>query len=146
MQSTLKLKGRARIRIKDKDGNVVKEFYRDNLITVVGFTLFAQLIADEAVTAPSHMAVGDSSDDPESGQTDLQGTELARTTVTTSRVDNEITYTADFSGIGADIQVSEFGIFNDASAGTMIARFTYPQFTLFASQSMDIDWTMRVGQ
>lgn len=140
------LTGRARIRIKDDSGRVLDEWEEENLVVVDGFTLAAQLLADESVTAVSHMAAGDSGIAPAQSQSDLQGTEKARTTVTTSRQDNEVTYTADFSGIGSDISVSEFGLFNDGSAGTMFARFLTTTFTLFASQSMEIDWTIRVGQ
>lgn len=146
MTDHIKLSGRVRIEVKDRDGRLLRVIEKENLVVIDGFGLAAALIADESVNAISHMAAGDSSADPEEDQSDLQGTEQARTTVTTSRADHILTYTADFSGIGADVSVAEFGLFNDGSAGTMLARFTVESFTLFSGQSMDISWEIRVGQ
>lgn len=142
----IKLTGRARIVVRDADGQIVHVAEHDNLVVEDGFNLAAALIAGEAVSAISHMAAGDSSIEPVLADSDLQGTEQARTTVNTSRSDNEITYTANFSGISSDVDVSEFGLFNNSSGGTMFARFLTETFTLFAGQDMEIDWTIRVGQ
>lgn len=146
MKDGIKLSGRYRIRIRDADNALIRELRGENLVVVSGYELAAGLIAGEALTAVSHMAAGDSEAAPDEDQVDLQGTEEARVAVTTDRVDHEITHTADFSGIGADVEVAEFGLFNDAAAGTMFARFTVEPFTLFSGQSMDIAWSIRVGQ
>ena len=142
----LPLVGRVSVAVRDKDGRLLWKGCRKNLVVVDGFNLAAALIAKESVTEVTHMAAGDSANAEDEGQSDLQGTELARVSVSTNRIGNEITHTADFSGINQDITVSEFGLFNDSSAGTMFARFTYSTFTLYAGQSMEIDWTIRVGQ
>ena len=142
----IKLTGRVRGVVRNPDASVAWEFEDDNLVVVDGFNLAAALIAGESATAVSHMAAGDSGSTPGITQSDLQGTEQARTTVSTSRDGNEITHTADFSGIASDVTVSEFGLFNSNSGGTMFSRFVYQTFTLFAGQSMEIDWTIRVGE
>jgi len=142
----ISLMGRVGVSVWDERGRLCWRNHKENLVVVDGFNLAAALIAKESVTEVTHMAAGNSSTAEDESQSDLQGTELARVSVNTSRIGNEITHTADFSGINSDITVSEFGLFNDSSAGTMFARFTYSTFTLYAGQSMEIDWTIRVGQ
>ena len=148
MMDGLKLYGRVKwIKIWNPDGSLARHIPGGpNQIVVDGFHLAAGLIAGEALTPISHMAAGDGQAQPNENQADLQGTELARTTVTTSRVDNEITYTANFSSIGSNIDVTEFGLFNDGVAGDMFCRFVVEEFTLFSGQSMDIAWEIRVGK
>lgn len=146
MQDGIALRGWWNLLVRNPDGSLSLAKEGENLVVVDGFELAAALIADESVTAPSHMAAGDGTAEPEEGQSDLEGTEQARTTITTSRTDHIITYTANFSSLSSDVDVSEFGIFNDASAGTMLARFITEQFTLIAGQSMDITWEIRVGR
>lgn len=146
MKSILPLRGSYRLRVRDAEGEVVREEAGENLVVVDGFNLAAGLIAGESLTPISHMAAGDSDAEPDEDQSDLQGTEQARVTVTTARTDHTISYTADFSSIGADVTVAEFGLFNDGTAGTMLARFIVESFTLFSGQSMDIVWEIRVGQ
>lgn len=146
MKDGITLKGRWKLRVRNSDGSVALAKEGENLVVVDGFELAAALIADESVDAPSHMAAGNGTSDPEEDQSDLQGSELARTTITTSRSSYIISYTADFSALASDQDVSEFGIFNAASAGTMFARFVTETFTLVAGQSMELVWEIRTGQ
>lgn len=143
---SIPLSGFYDLQIRDRFGEVIEKKSGENLVVESGFFLYAKLAAGEAVSAVSHMAVGDNNQQPQLDQTALLGTELARVTTTTSRSESLITYTADFSSITSTISVSEFGIFNDATAGDMLARFVVDTFDLFSGQSMDIEWTIRMGQ
>lgn len=114
-----------------------------NLVVVDGFQLAAELITGTG-TPVSHMAAGDDGAPPEEEDSTL-GNELDRVSVTTARDGHVIEHVADFSGISQDIQVSEFGLFNASSGGTMFARWVEDTFTLFSGQSMEVSWEIRVG-
>lgn len=117
-----------------------------NLVVTDGKTLCTQLIADEAVTAPSHIAMGSDGQAVLEGMTDLQGIEHERQAVVTTRIGNQLKYATTLgTTIGADVVVNEFGIFNAASAGTMLARFLSQQFTMGVGDLLDVNWTLTVG-
>jgi hypothetical protein len=116
-----------------------------NLIVTDGLELLAQLIGSSA-TKPSHMAMGGDSAQPTDSQSDLQGSEFERVTISTSVSGREVSYSASFgSGLSSTQTIREFGIFNDASAGTMLARFVTPRIKLQPGESLDVDWTLVVG-
>lgn len=147
MKDYVPISGRVRVVVRDDDGSIVHVEESDNIVVIDGFNAFAALIAAEAISAVSHMAVGDGGGtQPDEDQSDLQGTELARVSTTLTRTDNELEYVSDFSSISGDVDVNEFGLFNDATAGTMFARWVTNTFTLFDSQSMEVSWTIRVGR
>jgi hypothetical protein len=116
-----------------------------NLIVTSGLELLAELIASGA-TRPSHMAIGSDGSRPTLGETDLQGTEFERVSISTSRSGREITYLATFgSGLGSTSTVQEYGIFNDPSAGTMLARFTSPAVDVQPGDDLEVTWVNLVG-
>jgi hypothetical protein len=92
------------------------------------------------------MAIGSDGSRPVLGQTDLQGTEFERVAISTSRSGREIIYEATFgSGLGSTSTVQEYGIFNDASAGTMLARFTSPAVDVQPGDDLEVTWINLVG-
>lgn len=94
---------------------------------------------------PTHMAVGNSANAPAEGQSALQGTELARVAFSNeSQTGNQITYTASFTGSWSGT-VEEAGIFDAASAGTMLARFLTGTFDKDSNDEIEIRWTLTVG-
>lgn len=139
----LTLTGFVRVRVWDKEGNLVLERSGRNRVVEDGFQLAAELITGSG-TPVSHMAAGDDATPPEEEDSAL-GNELARTDVTTSRDGHVIEHVATFTDIEDDIEVSEFGLFNANSGGTMFARWVEDTFTLFVSQSMEVSWEIRIG-
>lgn len=116
-----------------------------NLIVTSGLELLAELIASGG-TRPSHMAIGSDGSRPMLGETDLQGTEFERVSISTSRSGREVNYLANFgSGLGSTSTVQEYGIFNDATAGTMLARFTSPPVDVQPGEDLEVSWTNLVG-
>jgi hypothetical protein len=78
------------------------------------------------------------------------GTELARvaltsTTIVTTNVTNDaIQYVATFlpgTGTGA---VTEAGLFNDASAGTMLCRTVFPVINKGAADTLTVTWKVTI--
>lgn len=136
----LKLEGRVKVW---RNGELLHS--GRNLIVTDGLKLLAQLIGSSA-TKPSHMAMGGGSAQPTDSQADLQGTEYERVLISTLVSGREVSYTAGFgSGLSSTQTIKEFGIFNDGSAGTMLARFVTPDIKLRPGESLSVDWTLVVG-
>ncbi len=129
MENTINVKGHIEYKII-RNGKVIKQWENHNLITSAGKALLASLAGDAAAVPFTFLALGTSTTAPAVGQTALQAeitdTGLARAAATVSRVTTNVTndtlqlvYTWTASGSKT---VEEIGMFNDASAGTMLGR------------------------
>ena len=135
----LKLTGKLSIAINDE---VVKEV--PNLVVTAGKNYVADRIKNNS-TVMSHMAIGTGSTAAAAGDTAL-GSQTARTALTTTTVtNNEIVYVDTFpagTGTGA---ITEAGIFNASSGGTMLCRTVFSVVNKGANDAMTITWTVTVS-
>jgi hypothetical protein len=136
----LKLKGKLTIALNDE---VVQEV--PNLVVTTGKDYVASRIKDATATAMSHMAIGTGSTAAAASDTAL-GSQSARTTLTSTTVtDNDVVYVDTFpagTGTGA---ITEAGIFNASSGGTMLCRTVFSVVNKGASDAMTITWTVTVS-
>lgn len=139
--------GRLDIRLFGPDGELKEHREVDNLVVTAGKNHIAdQLSASPGEAAMSHMAVGTGSTAPAAGNTAL-GAEVDRNALT-SRTEsaNVVTYVGTWAaGDATNSALAEAGIFNAASAGTMLARATYTAIDKQAGDSLTITWTVTVG-
>ena len=135
----LKLTGKLSIAINDE---VVQEV--PNLVVTAGKNYVADRIKNNS-TVMSHMAIGTGTAAAAAGNTAL-GSESARTALTSSTVtDNEIVYVDTFAaGVGTGA-ITEAGIFNASSGGTMLCRTVFSVVNKGASDAMTITWTVTVS-
>ena len=74
------------------------------------------------------------------------GSESARTALTSSTVtDNEIVYVDTFAAGTGTGAITEAGIFNASSGGTMLCRTVFDVVNKGASDAMTITWTVTVS-
>lgn len=136
----LKMKGRLTISINDE---VVQEI--DNLVVTTGKEYVASRIKDTTATAMSHMAIGTGTTAAAAGDTALVS-ESARTALTSTTVStNTVVYVDTFgagTGTGA---ITEAGVFNASSSGTMLCRTVFSVVNKQADDSMTITWTITVS-
>lgn len=136
----LKLTGKLAIAL---NGEVVQEV--DNLVVTAGKGYVASRMKDATATAMSHMGIGTGSTAAAASNTAL-GSQSVRVALSGTTVSsNEVTYTATFgagSGTGA---ITEAGIFNASSSGTMLCRTVFSVVNKGASDSMTITWTVTVS-
>lgn len=136
----LKLKGKLTIALNDE---VVQEV--PNLVVTTGKDYVASRMKDATATAMSHMAIGTGSTAAAASDTAL-GNQSARTTLTSTTVtDNDVVYVDTFpagTGTGA---ITEAGIFNASSGGTMLCRTVFSVVNKGASDAMTITWTVTVS-
>ena len=136
----LKLQGKLQIRLNDE---VVQEV--DNIVVTAGKGYVASRMKDATATAMSHMAIGSGSTAAAASDTAL-GNQLGRVALTSTTVSAAVvTYVASFpagTGTGA---VTEAGILNAASGGTMLCRTVFSVVNKGASDSMTVTWTVTVS-
>jgi hypothetical protein len=144
IQETIKAKGELSIKLFGPDGKLKSEKTVPNLVVTTGRTFIAARMVGTP-TAMSHMAIGSGTTDPAVGDTALQ-TELGRVTLTSSASSGAVvTYIASFgagTGTGA---VTEAGILNASSGGTLLCRTEFAVVNKGADDSMSITWTITVS-
>lgn len=148
LQDNIKTKGTLTLVLTDENGNV-KQQDEHNLVVSTGLAYIASRMRDASATAMSHMAVGSGSVAAAAGNTTL--TELGRvaltstTIVTTSVANDAVQYVATFpagTGTGA---ITEAGIFNASSAGTMLCRTVFAVINKGALDTLTITWKVTVA-
>lgn len=136
----LKLKGKLTIALNDE---VVQEV--DNLVVTAGKGYVASRIKDASATAMSHMAIGSGTTNPAAGDTALE-TELGRVSLTSTSVSGAVvTYVATFAAGTGTGAVTEAGILNASSSGTLLCRTEFNVVNKGSSDSMTVTWTVTVS-
>ena len=140
-----KVSGHLEIVLRDKDGKVKETRSVKNLIVTTGVNYIADRMADAAESAMSHMAVGTGSTAAAAGDTTLE-TEHGRVSLTsTSQTNEDVVYVASFgagTGTGA---LTEAGILNAASGGTLLCRTVFSTVNKGANDTLQITWTVTVA-
>lgn len=143
---SIKMTGRVHIELRDKFGNLKETRDVDNLVVTAG----KQHIADQLSSSPggaamSHMAVGTGTTAAAAGDTALV-TETDRNALT-SRTDSGavVTYVGDWAAGDATAALTEAGIFNAASTGTMLCRAVFSAINKAAGDTLQISWALTIG-
>jgi hypothetical protein len=144
IQESIKAKGELSIKLFGPDGKLKAEQNVSNLVVTTGKGYIAARMVGTPSTM-SHMAIGSGTVDPAVGDTTL-GSELGRSALTSSTASGAVvTYIASFgagTGTGA---VTEAGIFNASSGGTLLCRTEFATVNKGADDSMSITWTITVS-
>lgn len=145
---SLKATGALKIERSNSAGNIVETLEVPNLVVTVGKNFIASSMIKTTTNSPAamtHMAIGSDQTAATAANANL-GVELGRVTLTASTVSaNAVTYTATFPAGTGTGDVKEAGIFNAASAGTMLCRTTFPIVTKQAGDSIAITWVVTVN-
>lgn len=139
----LSMTGHLQIRLND-------ELVRDipNLVVTAGKGFVASRMIGTSAGVMSHMEVGTGTTNPAAGDTALQSavsssrTAFSSSAAVSGAVATYITTFAAGTGTGA---LTEAGIFNASSSGTMLCRTEFSVVNKGASDSMTITWTVTVS-
>ena len=149
-QESIKVTGKLSIVVRDESGAVKDQRDINNLVVTTGKTFIASSLLKTTTNSPaamSHMAVGTGATAAAAGDTAL-GAEIAasRTALGTATSSGAVvTYAATFAaGVGTGA-VTEAGIFNASSAGTMMCRTVFSVVNKGANDSMTITWTVTIS-
>ena len=140
-----KATGKLTVEIKDKDGKVKDTRELTNLVVSDGLDYIASRMKDATATAMSHMAIGTGNTAAASGDAAL-GTEAARQALTSTTVNNNaVSYVASFAAGTGTGAITEAGILNASSGGTLLCRTVFSVVNKGASDSMTITWTITIS-
>lgn len=134
--------GQLHVTVFDSNGILKDERYIPNLVVTSGKTFICSRMAGTATAVMSHMAVGSGTNSAVVGDSALQ-TEITRVALTSTTPNtNTITYVGTYpAGVGTGT-ISEAGILNNSSGGTLLARTTFTAVPKGAGDSMTISWTI----
>jgi len=141
----VKIKGFFRVHIADPDGSIVGDSgWLKNQVTNLGFNKFlvSALGSIAGSLYVSHLALGTGTV-PGAAATSLDGEVTSRQAVTaaTSATSKTLRLTGTFSSadnfVGATVTLSNIGLFNSASAGTLFAGNTYNTSTCATNQNVN---------
>ena len=143
INDNLKLRGDVAIVLKDKDGNIKENRTINNLVVTAGLTFICSRMAGTSAGVMSHMALGSGSTAASAGQTDLVSILGSREALDSSTASsNTITYVYSFEAGEGTGAVTEAGIFNASSSGTMLCRTVFAVVNKDADDTMSITWTI----
>jgi len=150
LDDSLKTKGLVEVLLLDADGNIKERREFANLVVNSGLAYIASRMKDATATTMSHMAVGSGSVAAAAADTAL-GTQLARvaldsTSLTTTTATNDaVQYVATFAAGTGTGAITEAGIFNASSAGTMLCRTVFSVINKGALDTLVITWKVTVA-
>lgn len=142
INSEIKATGRLSVIVKDSDGNIKEERNINNLVVTSGLGFIASRMKDASDAAMGYMAIGTGTTAAAAGDTGL-GSELDRNALSSTTVTgNQIEYVATWSAGDGTGAITEAGLFNDPSAGTMLARTVFAVVNKDVNDSLSIAWTV----
>lgn len=145
----IKAKGIVNFLLTDENGNT-KEQRSENLVVTTGLAFITSRMSGTGDGVMSHMAVGTGSTTAAAADTAL-GSESARvaltstTRVTTTVTNDAIQYVATFSAGTGTAALTEAGVFNASSAGTMLCRTTFAVINKGANDTLTITWKITLA-
>lgn len=143
----LKATGQLQVVLTGPDGVVKEDHLLKNLVVDTGLNFIVSRMENAVASVMSHMSVGTGTTAAAAGDTTLE-TEIAgaRVALTSTTVaSNQITYVASFNaGVGTGA-ITEAGVLNAASGGTLLCRTVFPVVNKQAGDSMTITWAVTVS-
>ena len=146
INDSIKMTGELTITVTNADGDVTQKVTVPNLVVTTGKNAIASRMKNND-TVMSHMEVGTGTTSAAAGNTAMEtvisGSRVALSSTTVTN--NAVAYVASFpagTGTGA---VTEAGIFNASSGGTMLCRTVFSVINKGANDVLGITWTITVG-
>jgi hypothetical protein len=142
----IKLSGQLDIVVTGSDGSVKETRSEKNLVVTAGLGYIASRMKDASATAMTHMAVGSGTTAAAAGQTDLVSILGSRETLDSTTVSAAVvTYVCGFEAGDGTGAITEAGIFNASSGGTMLCRTVFSAVNKAADDTMTITWTITLA-
>ena len=145
INDSIKVTGELKLTLTRPDGHVKHEVIIPNLVVTTGKNYIASRMKDASATAMSHMAIGTGSTAAAAGNTAL-GSEAGRVALTSTTGSNsDVAYVATCpagTGTGA---ITEAGILNASSGGTLLCRTVFNVINKAAADTLGITWTVTVS-
>jgi hypothetical protein len=145
-QESLNIKGELTIERFDISGQLVEKRKIPNLVVSSGKNLMISRLLGTTDGVMTHMGVGTGVTSPVIGNTGLEtqlGARIALTSAT--QTSNTVTYVGTFNAGVSTGAITEAGIFNALTSGTMLCRTTFPVVNKAAGDSIVITWQVTIS-
>ena len=145
-QENLSIKGELTIDRFDVTGQLIEKRKIPNLIVSSGKNLMISRLLGTTDGVMTHMGVGTGVTSPVAGNTALEtalGARIALTSATQSS--NTVTYVGTFGAGVSTGAITEAGIFNALTSGTMLCRTTFPVVNKAVGDSIVITWVVTIS-
>ena len=142
--------GNLKAELRDAFGILKQVRELDNVFTDAGDAHVAdQMASSQDESAMSHMGIGTSAVTLTAGDTTLGG-ETDRNALTsfvqgTGANDNKVIYIGDWAAGDGTAALTEAGIFNSSTVGTMLCAQTFSVINKGAADTLQITWTVTFG-
>lgn len=149
-KEAMRVRGFFRVAIEDPDGKIVGDSgWKENQVTNLGFNeyLVKSLGSISGSLYVNRVALG-TGGAPAAADTTLAGEVVQRTTFTaaTSSTSKALNITATFSSSGSFVtdtrNISNIGLFNSSSGGTLFAGNTYASSSCATNQNVNISYVI----
>jgi hypothetical protein len=146
LEGRIPVAGRVHIVLRGPDGRIKARDTVDNLVVTAGRQHIADQLADQGEAVMSHMAIGTGTTAADPLDTALE-TEIDRNALTsktqgTGSDAHKVTYVADWAAGDGTGAITEAGIFNSASAGTMLCRSVFAVKNKAAGDTLSLTWVL----
>jgi len=140
-----KATGMVNIVVSDSNGKVKQEVTVPNLVVTTGLNFIASRMEGTDADIMSHMAVGTDDTAAAVSDTALLNEEARVSLDSGEATGNDMVYTATYPAGTGTASLTEAGIFNDATAGTMLCRTVFAVINKGAADSMTVTWTITIS-
>lgn len=146
---TIEITGEVHVVLKGPDGRIKDEETVRNLVVTTGRQHVADQLSDVGEAAMSHMAIGTGTTAADTLNTALES-ELDRNTLTgktqgTGSDAHKVTYVGDWAAGDGTGAITEAGVFNSASAGTMLCRSVFAVKNKAAGDTLSLTWVLTLS-
>ena len=143
LQDRLAMVGHCSVVLRDEHGEIKARREVGNLVVTTGRdAIIERLDSAPATSQPTHMALGTGAVAPAAGNTTL-GTEIDRNALTSNVASGGVlTMVGNWAaGDSTNSAITEAGVLNAASTGTLYSRATFTAINKGASDTLQITWT-----
>lgn len=146
MKEHLDVTGTVKLRLHDREGNLIMSMATNNLVTTAGKNFIVRKINNDAEDIDS-ISIGSGTTAPALTDSDVE-TELANNSVLFQSVDtvntNEILFTTTFEENVGTGTINEVGLFTDSN--TLVCRTVLSSpFEKSASEYLTVTWKIKIG-
>lgn len=139
----VKARGIVRRVVTDQNGMILDDLQVNNLVVSSGQAFICSRMAGVSNGVMTHMGLGSGTTAANAADTDIEsilGTRGALDSTTVSA--NVITFSATFSAGSATGAVTEAGVFDASTSGTMLCRTVFPVYNKQANDTMSFTWSI----
>jgi hypothetical protein len=150
LDTSLKAKGQLELKLLDAYGNILELRNVNNLIVTTGLAHITSRLYDESATKMTHMGIGTGTTSPAAGDTSITSGSIPRvpfdsitrtiTTVTNDTIQYVATFPANSASLVYSGAITEAGIFNNSTGGTMFCRTVFNVINKGTADSLVITW------